>query len=483
MSKAPSIKAKLLRMQLGLATAIIALLAGAFFTNDLLFFRGSVFRHFNSTALILSRNLTAALSFLDREEGKKVLSSLQVEPSIVSASLFDANRKLFASYQNPNNNNSHFDMKKVCKKDSESRKGHFIFYHELAGENPGVLCIEWDLVVLASDYKSYIGIFIAVLFSGLLLSYFLAYWIQRAISKPIIQLAKTTKSISDSEDYSMRMPLMAADKQIAEINMFADEFNKMLDQIQTSNERIQHEKQQAEQANKSKSVFLANISHELRTPMHGILSFARFGQQKIDTVDKERLKSYFDEISDCGARLMSLLNDLLDLSKLEAGKATYNMRNSNLIDVLDTVQSEMQAFAEEKQLKIEISKPNDQIIAEFDPEKILQVLRNIISNAIKFSNEGSTINISVNTNEAKIRCSVSNQGVGIPKDECKAVFDTFTQSSVTRTGAGGTGLGLAICREIVHHHGGEIWVESELGALTTFVFELSRERFNFKPAV
>ncbi len=232
----------------------------------------------------------------------------------------------------------------------------------------------------------------------------------------------------------------------------------------------------ANQANEAKSLFLANISHELRTPMHGILSFARFGQLKIDTAPQSKLKSYFDEISDSGSRLMLLLNDLLDLSKLEAGKIDYDFAETDLPGLARSVSGEMAAFAETKNIKIEVRSESPELIGTFDAQRIGQVFRNLVSNAIKFSEAGTRVIISFSMNDEVIRCCVSNHGMGIPQSELETVFDKFVQSSKTKTGSGGTGLGLAISKEIIHQHRGRIWAESEPGEDTRFIVELPRTR-------
>lgn len=222
----------------------------------------------------------------------------------------------------------------------------------------------------------------------------------------------------------------------------------------------------------SKSFFLANMSHELRTPMHGILSFARFGQQKIQTATKEKLKSYFDEIHDSGTRLLTLLNDLLDLSKLESGTVNYSINILDLVATCEIVISELQAFAEEKKLKVEIISGEKPVMASFDQEKIIQVLRNLLSNAIKFSSENSLIQTKIQKQDNSVRVTVINHGIGIPKNELESIFDKFIQSSKTKTGAGGTGLGLAISREIIRQHDGRIWAECENNNETHFIFEI-----------
>ena len=226
----------------------------------------------------------------------------------------------------------------------------------------------------------------------------------------------------------------------------------------------------------TKSEFLANISHELRTPMHGILSYARFGQQKIESAPKEKLKSYFDEIYESGLRLMRLLNDLLDLSKLEAGKVVYAMQERDLVEIVAVIKSEMQAFATEKGLSIEVKHEAQAVLVACDQDRIMQVLRNLVSNAIKFSTGGAPVRMELSTVEQGIQCVVSNKGVGIPQDELETVFDKFVQSSKTKSGAGGTGLGLAICKEIVEQHHGKIWAESDPGGETRFIMRLPLDR-------
>ncbi len=206
--------------------------------------------------------------------------------------------------------------------------------------------------------------------------------------------------------------------------------------------------------------------------MHGILSFARFGQQKFDSAAKEKLKTYFDEIYESGSRLMNLLNDLLDLSKLEAGKTEYAMKEADYVGVIEAVASEMKAFAEEKRIKLALSTAGQEMLGVFDETRIMQVLRNLLSNAIKFSETGTTVRLEITRREKTIICRVVNRGVGIPSDELESIFDKFVQSSKTKTAAGGTGLGLAICREIIQQHGGRIWAESVPNGETSFNVEL-----------
>jgi PAS domain S-box-containing protein len=248
--------------------------------------------------------------------------------------------------------------------------------------------------------------------------------------------------------------------------------------------KILIEKEIAEQANKSKSDFLANMSHELRTPMHAILSFSNFGIKKFNSAPPEKLLSYFNKINQSGERLLALLNDLLDLSKLEAGKLEFNFRLYELSIVLKQCIDEQEALLNEKNLLIKIINPEHDTQAEFDTVKVSQVITNFLSNAIKFSEQGTTLSIAIKANELFSDAGISNglclsitdQGIGIPDNELDTIFDKFIQSSKTKTGAGGTGLGLAICKEFIDAHGGRIWAEHNLpeGSVFSFVIPLKQ---------
>ncbi|RUM45944.1 MAG: hypothetical protein DSY80_02785, partial [Desulfocapsa sp.] len=224
-------------------------------------------------------------------------------------------------------------------------------------------------------------------------------------------------------------------------------------------------KEAALAANRAKSEFLANMSHELRTPMHGILGYARLGFKRADSINREKLHEYFSLIHESGHRLMGLLNNLLDFSKLEVEKMRYNMRIGDLFPYIHQVTTELIPVAAEKNLHFTINCPDNRIPVYCDHEKITQVLRNLLFNAIKFSHKGQEIQINhekIKNREGreKQQISVINFGIPIPKDELELIFEQFIQSSITRTGAGGTGLGLAISRQILRDHQSIIWAEN-----------------------
>ena len=247
-------------------------------------------------------------------------------------------------------------------------------------------------------------------------------------------------------------------------------------------------KELAEAANRAKSEFLANMSHELRTPMHAILSFSRLGQDRMQngTAELSKIATYLSRIEQSGHRLLGLLNDLLDLSKLEAGKMRYDFELHDLRDVVATVAGELQAYAQERGVLVNVAPPASPVRAFCDSERIGQVVRNLLSNAIRFTGRNQSVTVEIHgdqilpAGDGKSRVAalvrVVDEGIGIPEEELERVFDKFVQSSTTASGAGGTGLGLAICREIITHHGGRIWADNNPtgGACFTLLIPVER---------
>lgn len=238
-------------------------------------------------------------------------------------------------------------------------------------------------------------------------------------------------------------------------------------------------KQQAEIANNAKTEFLANVSHELRTPMHHILNYSKFGIDKIKR-PREKLLHYFTQIRKTSQRLMFLLNELLDLSKLEAGKMDYRMQKLDVSIIANECIAELSSLIEEKGVVLKTKPYLEQPFAICDGYKIGQVIRNLLSNAIKFTPAGKTIELSYATSVLysereplpALKVTVADQGIGIPAGEIHLVFEKFVQSSNTKTGAGGTGLGLAISRRIIEDHHGRIWATPSPSGGAIFSFLL-----------
>ncbi len=236
----------------------------------------------------------------------------------------------------------------------------------------------------------------------------------------------------------------------------------------------------AQLANKAKSEFLANMSHELRTPMHSILSIARLGLKRVDRSPREKLGSYFQMIIASGDQLLELLSDLLDLSTLEADRACYSLQEYDLAKDLEEVVCEFRVMMAESGIKLNYDPPAYPATVRYDKIKIYQVLRNLLTNAMKFtpSQKEITVVLKKDTLEKSggfcpaWKVMVIDQGAGIEKDELSQIFGKFIQGSRTSMRTGGVGLGLSICKRIIEDHHGIIWAEKNDREGATFCFLL-----------
>ncbi|MBL8428955.1 MAG: CHASE domain-containing protein [Dechloromonas sp.] len=243
--------------------------------------------------------------------------------------------------------------------------------------------------------------------------------------------------------------------------------------------------QQARAAIQAKSEFLANMSHELRTPMHAILSFVELGNRRAANASDPKIGQYFQRIDQSGQRLLNLIDELLDLSKLDAGQMALRPTTFDALALTQQVGAQLESLLVKRKLALEINSQANSTQLSADKERITQVICNLLSNAIKFSPDGGTIRVEFAKTELPagrrsgdsgsreaLTMSFIDQGIGIPENETESIFDKFVQSSATKTGAGGTGLGLAICRALVTQHRGTIVAKNNTGDGASFVVTL-----------
>jgi signal transduction histidine kinase/CHASE3 domain sensor protein len=235
-------------------------------------------------------------------------------------------------------------------------------------------------------------------------------------------------------------------------------------------EELERKGRELEEASRHKSEFLANMSHELRTPLNAVLGYAELIQDGIYGDVPDKIQDVLERIQQNGRHLLGLINDVLDLSKIEAGQLTLSPIDYSMRELVLDVVSATEALAAEKRLALEVDVPADLPLGRGDERRLTQVLMNLVSNAIKFTETGS-VSIRAKVEDGSFVVRVADTGMGIADQDLERIFGEFQQvdSSSTRK-TGGTGLGLAIARRIVEMHGGRIWVESTPGAGSTFYF-------------
>ena len=483
-----TIRGRIILVTLGTCVATLVLALSALFAIEWPSFRARTARDLSVLLTVVGSNSAAALTFRDAGAAEEVLEALRARESVTSAALYDEKGELFVTYLR----DPEAPGPPPCLQAPGVylRDNHFFLCQEIQdrGERRGWAVLQADLSELAARWSAYLASAGIVFAAALLLAVALSLRLQKAISQPLLHLIHTATRVREERNYALR----ATKRREDELGRLVDSFNSMLEQIerqdaelrQTSDELdrrvrlrtadLHRAKQVAEDAARAKSIFLANISHELRTPMHAILSFARFGVTKGPRVTVEKVVEYFERIHQSGERLLLLLNDLLDLSKLEAGRMRFEMASTDLGTLVSLVVDEFRSLLSERGLRVEFDSPGE-VHAMVDRDRILQVFRNVLANAVKFTHPGSAIEVRIQAGDQDATIEVRDHGIGIPEDEVEKIFEQFAQSRTTSSGAGGTGLGLAICREIVQAHAGRIWAENAADGGARFFIRLPLE--------
>lgn len=332
---------------------------------------------------------------------------------------------------------------------------------------------------LLARYASVFGSLFFVAAGGAL---FLSRWVARRAVEPVIRLSHVMEDVAASGDFQRRVT-EAGDDEFAKLSR---SFNALLHQLRVNDSDLRRTlaqlveaKNTAEAANTAKSQFLANMSHEIRTPLNGVITMAEI-MAAGDMSAPQRQK--LDVVRNSSAALLLILNDLLDLSKIEAGHVELLVEDHDLSGLLREMHDSYSPMLRQKGLEPILSLPAELSGHwRIDAYRLRQVISNLMSNALKFTAQGTiTLDGQVDwpsPDEAIVTLTVSDTGIGIPRDKIDRLFEKFVQvdGSTTRQ-YGGTGLGLAICRELVSMMGGKIWIESVEGAGSTFYVQLPLTR-------
>jgi signal transduction histidine kinase len=331
-----------------------------------------------------------------------------------------------------------------------------------ATELANAMTAKTDAVIAqnASTYENSRDLFIGVAAGAIVLALLLGFVLSWSVTGPIQRIDSRLAAIA-SGDFSGHVDATNRD----ELGALAANVNRMSDELR----RLYRE---LETASQHKSDFLANMSHELRTPLNAIIGFSQVLREGMVGEVNEKQGEYLDDILSSGHHLLSLINDVLDLSKVEAGQVELELAPFSLQEALERGVAMVRERAMQDGVRVTLAANPDVDIVSGDERRIRQVIFNLLSNAVKFTPAGGAIDVRATRANGEVSISVLDTGPGIGAEDLLRVFEEFQQTEAGIERGEGTGLGLALSKRLVELHGGRIWVDSELGRGSTFVFTL-----------
>ncbi len=443
--------------------------------------------------LVGERN-RAVISFGYDEDAMQNMQVFSDNPSIIKACLYDDSGAVFATYPTPAEIP---DIFKHCPAADEPLmdNGDTLqvrreITSEPSGEHIGSIYIESDLSRIDRYFRQQALTALIVAVVVFAVSYLLAMRVQRAISQPILSLAETARQVSHDRDYSVRAKkqnVISEGKDENEIDTLIYAFNRMLSEIEErerqllrTNEELYEAKEAAEMASRAKSQFLANISHELRTPLNAIIGFSSIlMNQLFGNIGSDKYIEYSRDINESGVHLLDIINDILDLSKAEAGKLKLSFEEVDVDKAINKCITILSERAMEAKVQIIVDIPENLPKLVVDRLRFIQIVLNILSNAVKFTDEGGkvTIRVMAQTDNAGSTTGfimeIEDTGIGMAQEDIEKAFQSFGQldSGLNRKYEG-TGLGLPLTKKLVELHHGTIRLESRLKegtkVITTF---------------
>jgi len=508
-----SVKRKLTAITMVAAGAALFLAGAAMVTYELVTFREEKVTRLSTQAEIVGSNAASALVFADPESAAATLAALRAEPRVVSARIHTPDGALFARYDRGESGARSQPPAPPASAGHEFGDEGLLVYRPIVveGMRVGTVVILADLAEMTAMLRRYGLILLVVLLVSLAVAHLTASRLHRTITAPVLGLVETAKAVSSRRDYSVRAVAGGED----ELGLLVRSFNDMLGQIQerdvalqrardelegqvadrtrslqgeiaerkvleeelrAKNRELEEQSRRVQEATRLKSEFLANMSHELRTPLNAIIGFAELMHDgkvgPVSTLHKECL----DDILTSSRHLLQLINDVLDLSKVEAGKMEFRPEPVDTERLVGEVRDILRGLAAQKRIRlaVEVEPALGEIV--IDAGKLKQILYNFLSNALKFTREGGNVTLRARGEGADhFRVEVEDDGIGIRPEDVGRLFAEFQQldASAAKEYAG-TGLGLALTKRIVEAQGGRVGVSSVHGRGSIFHAVLPR---------
>ncbi len=494
-----SIKQKLILIIMGTSAITLLMASIAVIANEVVVYKKNLANDLATLARVVGINSEGALVFDDKFTAERHLSAFRANPNIVFACIYTKDGKVFATYL------SHKHKEKIKPPPPKATSYYFYnnylyLFQQIFIDNDiiGTVFIQHNLKDMREQLTTNMIIVGIIVFLGFWLALILSSFLQRIISVPILELAKMARTISQKKDYSLRAEKKSED----EIGILIDGFNEMLMEIQSQEKELKKHrehleelvikrtaalkesitalrkaKEAAETANRAKSEFLANMSHEIRTPLNAVLGFTDL---LYGIIKDKKQRSYLEAIRSSGKSLLTLINDILDLSKIEARKMELQYEPVDLKDVFREIEKVFSLKIREKGLKfiidIDPAIPGNILM---DEVRLRQVIFNLIGNSVKFTEKGyirlsaKRIDRPGDKRNFDLVLRVEDTGIGISPESREKIFEAFRQQNGQDAKRyGGTGLGLTITKRLVEMMDGSISVKSKLneGSCFTIIF-------------